>query len=210
MARWPASTTPPPGPYLPIDMTGKDAVFLSPHKFAGGPGTPGVLVAKRALLRTRCPWCRAVGRSCSSPRAGTPTTPIPRSARRAGRRRSSSRSGPGWRSPSRRRSARTRSAAARPTSPGARCDRGARTRASRSSATRGRAAADPLVQPPPPAGPAARELRHRRAQRPVRHPGAQRLLLRRSVHPPRLSDRRRVVAADGGRGGRGHLARSWR
>jgi selenocysteine lyase/cysteine desulfurase len=38
------------GPYLPIDMTGKDAVFLSPHKFAGGPGSPGVLVAKRALF----------------------------------------------------------------------------------------------------------------------------------------------------------------
>jgi selenocysteine lyase/cysteine desulfurase len=38
------------GPYLPIDMAGKDAVFLSPHKFVGGPGTPGVLVAKRALL----------------------------------------------------------------------------------------------------------------------------------------------------------------
>ena len=45
------------GPHLPIDMDGKDAVFLSPHKFAGGPGTPGVLVAKRALLR---PACRSV------------------------------------------------------------------------------------------------------------------------------------------------------
>ena len=43
------------GPYLPIDMRGKDAVFLSPHKFVGGPGTPGVLVAKRALLRNRVP-----------------------------------------------------------------------------------------------------------------------------------------------------------
>ena len=43
------------GPYLPIDMAGKDAVFLSPHKFVGGPGTPGVLVAKRALLRNRVP-----------------------------------------------------------------------------------------------------------------------------------------------------------
>jgi selenocysteine lyase/cysteine desulfurase len=43
------------GPYLPIDMTGKDAVFLSPHKFAGGPGTPGVLVVKRALARNRVP-----------------------------------------------------------------------------------------------------------------------------------------------------------
>jgi hypothetical protein len=33
----------------------KDAVFISPHKFVGGPGTPGVLVAKRALLRNRVP-----------------------------------------------------------------------------------------------------------------------------------------------------------
>ena len=36
-------------------MSGKDAVFLSPHKFIGGPGTPGVLVVKRALLRNRVP-----------------------------------------------------------------------------------------------------------------------------------------------------------
>ena len=43
------------GPYLPIDMADKDAVFLSPHKFIGGPGTPGVLVVKRALLRNRVP-----------------------------------------------------------------------------------------------------------------------------------------------------------
>ena len=33
----------------------KDAVFLSPHKFPGGPGTPGVLVVKRALLRNKVP-----------------------------------------------------------------------------------------------------------------------------------------------------------
>jgi selenocysteine lyase/cysteine desulfurase len=32
----------------------KDAVFLSPHKFIGGPGTPGVLVAKRHLFATAC------------------------------------------------------------------------------------------------------------------------------------------------------------
>jgi selenocysteine lyase/cysteine desulfurase len=43
------------GPYLPIDMTGKDAVFLSPHKFPGGPGTPGVLVAKRWMFRNAVP-----------------------------------------------------------------------------------------------------------------------------------------------------------
>ncbi|HEY5318959.1 MAG TPA: aminotransferase class V-fold PLP-dependent enzyme [Solirubrobacteraceae bacterium] len=54
------------GPYLQIDMNPspeiphghlayKDAVFLSPHKFVGGPGTPGVLVAKRALFKNRVP-----------------------------------------------------------------------------------------------------------------------------------------------------------
>jgi len=48
-------------PYVRIDMNpgaglaAKDAVFLSPHKFVGGPGTPGVLVAKRALLHNRVP-----------------------------------------------------------------------------------------------------------------------------------------------------------
>jgi selenocysteine lyase/cysteine desulfurase/CRP-like cAMP-binding protein len=48
------------GPYLPIDMNPapdatKDAVFISPHKFIGGPGTPGVLVAKRGLFRNSVP-----------------------------------------------------------------------------------------------------------------------------------------------------------
>jgi selenocysteine lyase/cysteine desulfurase len=33
----------------------KDAVFLSPHKFIGGPGTPGVLAARRELLRNSVP-----------------------------------------------------------------------------------------------------------------------------------------------------------
>ncbi|MFT6103075.1 MAG: selenocysteine lyase/cysteine desulfurase [Candidatus Endobugula sp.] len=33
----------------------KDAVFISPHKFVGGPGTPGVLVVKKALLTNRVP-----------------------------------------------------------------------------------------------------------------------------------------------------------
>jgi selenocysteine lyase/cysteine desulfurase len=43
------------GPYVPISMAGKDAVFLSPHKFAGGPQTPGVLVVDRRLLTNRVP-----------------------------------------------------------------------------------------------------------------------------------------------------------
>jgi selenocysteine lyase/cysteine desulfurase len=54
------------GPYVKVemnmaddrpdgDMVYKDAIFLSPHKFIGGPGTPGVLVVKRALLKNSVP-----------------------------------------------------------------------------------------------------------------------------------------------------------
>ena len=42
-------------PYVDIRMAGKDAIFLSPHKFIGGPGTPGVLVVRRDLLHNRVP-----------------------------------------------------------------------------------------------------------------------------------------------------------
>lgn len=31
-------------------LTYKDAVFLSPHKFLGGPGSPGLLIARRELF----------------------------------------------------------------------------------------------------------------------------------------------------------------
>nr|XP_054752069.1 probable cysteine desulfurase [Lytechinus pictus] len=53
------------GPYLKIDMnpsntgiTGdcrKDAVYLSPHKFVGGVGTPGILIAKKKLFLNTVP-----------------------------------------------------------------------------------------------------------------------------------------------------------
>ena len=52
------------GPYVEIDMYCRasgdplayaDAIFLSPHKFIGGPSTPGVLVARRELLTNRVP-----------------------------------------------------------------------------------------------------------------------------------------------------------
>ena len=33
----------------------KDAVFLSPHKFVGGPGTPGVLIVKKQVLKNSVP-----------------------------------------------------------------------------------------------------------------------------------------------------------
>jgi selenocysteine lyase/cysteine desulfurase len=45
------------GPYVDVDLAGDglDAVFLSPHKFIGGPGTPGLLVARRSLFTNRVP-----------------------------------------------------------------------------------------------------------------------------------------------------------
>lgn len=42
-------------PYVDIDASDDDAVFLSPHKFIGGPGTPGVLVVNRRLLTNSVP-----------------------------------------------------------------------------------------------------------------------------------------------------------
>jgi selenocysteine lyase/cysteine desulfurase len=51
-------------PYIEIEMCPggaddplafKDAIFLSPHKFIGGPSTPGVLVARRELFANRVP-----------------------------------------------------------------------------------------------------------------------------------------------------------
>lgn len=54
------------GPYVKIemnmrdededgDLVYKDAIFLSPHKCIGGPGTPGILVAKKSLFTNRVP-----------------------------------------------------------------------------------------------------------------------------------------------------------
>ncbi len=54
------------GPYVQMEMNMaddepdghlvyKDAIFLSPHKFIGGPGTPGVLVAKKNLFKNSVP-----------------------------------------------------------------------------------------------------------------------------------------------------------
>jgi selenocysteine lyase/cysteine desulfurase len=56
------------GPYVSVEMhpagdalAHKDAVFLSPHKFIGGPGTPGVLVASRAIFTNEVPVVPAGG-----------------------------------------------------------------------------------------------------------------------------------------------------
>jgi selenocysteine lyase/cysteine desulfurase len=45
----------PAGPDGSAATAAKDAIFISPHKFIGGPGTPGVLVAKRHLLTNTVP-----------------------------------------------------------------------------------------------------------------------------------------------------------
>ena len=48
-------------PYVGISMGSiatpsyKDAIFISPHKSIGGPGTPGVLIARRELLKNAVP-----------------------------------------------------------------------------------------------------------------------------------------------------------
>ncbi|XVF14904.1 hypothetical protein REPUB_Repub09cG0100600 [Reevesia pubescens] len=44
------------GPYVEIEMRsgeidGYDAIFLSPHKFVGGPGSPGILLMNKALYQ---------------------------------------------------------------------------------------------------------------------------------------------------------------
>ena len=64
------------GPYVPIRVSEsrpgagdhKDAVFLSPHKFPGGPQTPGV------LARVLPSWCAATWSAtrCRPPRAAGP------------------------------------------------------------------------------------------------------------------------------------------
>ncbi|PRY65755.1 selenocysteine lyase/cysteine desulfurase [Vreelandella songnenensis] len=49
------------GPYVDINVAGTgtgdhlDAIFLSPHKFVGGPGSSGVLVMRKALCRNAKP-----------------------------------------------------------------------------------------------------------------------------------------------------------
>ncbi|HWC13199.1 MAG TPA: aminotransferase class V-fold PLP-dependent enzyme [Actinomycetota bacterium] len=44
-----------PGPGIDDELAYMDAIFVSPHKFVGGPGTPGVLVARRHLFRNTVP-----------------------------------------------------------------------------------------------------------------------------------------------------------
>ena len=55
------------GPYVPIDMHPQDAdayldaIFFSPHKFLGGPGTSGVLIFNKNLYKNNVPECPGGG-----------------------------------------------------------------------------------------------------------------------------------------------------
>ena len=180
------------GPYLPIDMNAapdipngplayKDAVFVSPHKFVGGPGTPGVLVTKRWLVRNRVPSVPGGGTILFVSPTGHSYHPDPAIREEGG-------------TPAIVESVRAGLAFALKDAVGSdeirRREHDFARRALRSWA------ANPQIEilgNPElerlaivslglrhPARPAARELRRRRAQRPVRHPGAQRLLLRRA------------------------------
>ncbi len=93
------------GPYVDIQMYGdqnknrldyKDAIFLSPHKFIGGPSTPGILVVRRELLRNRVPDVPGGGTVAYVNPTSTATSKIPPNVRRAAHRPSSNRSGPAW------------------------------------------------------------------------------------------------------------------
>ena len=50
-------------PYVKIDISamGADAVFISPHKFLGGPGTSGMLIADEKLFTSSHPYCPGGG-----------------------------------------------------------------------------------------------------------------------------------------------------
>ena len=55
------------GPYVPINMHPQDpesyldAIFFSPHKFLGGPGTSGVLIFNKNLYKNTIPDCPGGG-----------------------------------------------------------------------------------------------------------------------------------------------------
>jgi len=48
-------------PYKRIDVSEIDALFISGHKFLGGQGTPGILIAKKDLFQKRSPFCPGGG-----------------------------------------------------------------------------------------------------------------------------------------------------
>ena len=161
------------------------------------PGRPGSSSRSARSCATACRRCRAAGRSCSSARSGHSYHPDPAIREEAG-------------TPAIVESIRAGLVFALKEAVGAEeIRRREGSFARRALASWGRnpqirilgspelgAARDRLARRAPPARVAARELRRRRPQRPVRDPGAQRLLLRRPLHPSHVPDRRRMVGGD--------------
>ena len=179
------------GPYLPIDMAGKDAVFLSPHKFVGGPGTPGVLVVKRALLRNAVPSVPGGGTVLFVSPNGHAYHPDPEIREEGGTPAivESIRAGLVFELKEEIgvEEIRRPRAGLRPPRAGL---LGAQPEHRHPRRHRHRATADRVARDPPSSAAAAREFRRRAAQRPVRDPGARWVLLRGTVRPPPLRDRR--------------------
>lgn len=48
-------------PYIPIDVTISDAIFISPHKFPGAQSTPGILIVNKDLVCNNIPYCPGGG-----------------------------------------------------------------------------------------------------------------------------------------------------
>ena len=170
-------------------LADKDAVFVSPHKFVGGPGT-------RACWSPSARCCETAVPSVPGRRHGPVRQPDQAhlqpgavGARGGGH--------PGDRRVDPRRarvraegaSAPTRSAAGSGTSVAARSRRGRESKHRDPRQPERRAAGDRLVGVRHAAG-CCTQLHRRAAQRPVRDPGPQRLLLRRPLSPPDLRHRR--------------------
>ena len=190
-------------PYVDIEMDAvdpdaplayKDAIFLSPHKFIGGPATPGVLVARRELFTNRVPDVPGGGtvlyvnpddhRYLADPthreEGGTPA--IIESIR-AGLVFQLKQAVGVRHDPRAEDRLLARAVAAWQERAG---DRAARQ-------PRGAAALDRVVRGPLTLGTLpAPQLRGRAAQRPVRHPVARRLLVRRPLRPPAARHRHRA------------------
>ena len=184
------------GPYLPIDVARQGRGLPLPAQVPGRPRHARACWWRSGgCSATASRRCRAAGRSCSSARAGTPTTPTRRSGRRAGR-------------PAIVESVRAGLVFALKDAVGAaeihRRERELARRALASLAARprieilGNRDAERLAIVSlglrHPRGLLHAQLRRRGAERPVRDPGAQRLLLRRALHPPHVSHRRRWSA----------------
>ena len=190
----------------------KDAIFLSPHKFIGGPSTPGVLVARRELFTNRVPDVPGGGTVAYVNDAEHDYLPEPEHREEGGTPAiiEAVRAGLVFQLKQAVGVETIRAAEERLLSRAvAAWQRGAVDRDPRQP--RGRAALDRLVRRTRAVGAVpAPQLRRRPAQRPVRHPVARRLLVRRPLRPPPARHRHRAqprVRARDHRRLRGHQAR---